>query len=189
MLRALQSVEESDVVVLVIDASAGVAQQDKKIAGLATESGKGLTIIVNKIDLLKGEARKQRLKEIAALLHFCRFAKIIPCSAVTGEGLTKLFGIIEVVQQSRVRRISTRDLRRWFEQTIHGAPLGAVATCKYITQAKDVPPTFVLFVRNPKQVSVSQLRFLENRLRETFGFDGTPIRWITKASGNNDHGE
>lgn len=182
VMRTLSAVEGSDVVVLVIDASVMVTQQDKKIAALASESGKGLIIIVNKIDLLKGEARSQRLEDVAKLLHFCRFAKFLPCSAVTGEGLTKLFDVVEAVQLSRVRRISTRELQRWFEQTIHGEPIGQLSTCKHLTQAKDIPPTFVLFVRDPRRISVSQLRFLENRFRETFGFDGTPIRWIMKSS-------
>lgn len=182
VMRTMSAVEGSDVVVLVVDASTLVTQQDKKIAALASESGKGLIIIVNKIDLLKGEARKQRLQDIQTLLNFCRFATFIPCSALTGEGLTKLFDVVEAVQLSRVRRISTHQLQRWFQQVIHDQPVGQLATCKHITQAKDIPPTFVLFVRDPKRISISQLRFLENRFRETFGFDGTPIRWITKAT-------
>lgn len=180
MMRTATSIESADVVILVIDAEQSVAHQDKRIAAMAVESGKGLIVLLNKIDMLKGEMRKQRLKEIGILLNFCRFAKFIPCSTITREGLTKLFDVVESVQQSRVRRLSTRELHRWFEEIVHGKPMGEVAKVKHLTQAKDIPPTFVLFVKNPKKISVSQLRYLENRLRETFSFDGTPIRWITK---------
>ncbi len=183
MMRTQSAIDEADVVILVLDASEQPAQQDKRIAALAVESGKGLIILLNKIDLMKGEKRTQATEYVKVALHFCsKFAKVIPCSAVTREGLTKLFDIVESVQQSRVRRLSTRDLRRWFEQVVHGQPMGEIARAKHITQAKDVPPTFVIFVKNPKRVSISQIRYMENRLRETFGFDGTPIRWVTRGT-------
>lgn len=187
MMRTITSIESCDVVILVVDAEAHISQQDKKIASIAVESGKGLIILANKIDKMKGQARVQRLEEIGILLNFCRFARIIPCSAVTREGLVKLFDVVESVQMSRTRRLSTRELRRWFEQVVHGKPLGEIARTKHITQAKEIPPTFVLFLKTPKKVSVTQLRYLENRMRETFGFGGTPIRWVTRgASDKND---
>ena len=141
-----------------------------------------IIILANKIEEIKGDARKQRVAEISAHLAFCKFAPIIPCSAITREGLVKIFDTVEVVQRSRVRHLTTRDLRRWFEQVVHGQPLGEVGKCKHLTQAEDIPPTFVLFVKDAKRVRVSQLRYLENRLRETFSFDGVPIRWITKST-------
>ena len=182
MMRTIQAVEQSDVVVLVLDALVDVSQQDKRIASLAVESGKGLIVLANKIDGIKGEARTQRLHEISLHLSFCKFAPILPCSAVSREGLSKLFAVVDSVQRSRILRISTRDLRRWFEQVVHGQPLGEVGKCKHITQADDLPPTFVLFVKDKSRVRVSQLRYLENRLRETFGFDGVPIRWVAKSA-------
>lgn len=181
-MRTVTAVEEADVVILVLSASEAPSQQDKRIASMAEESGKGLIILLNKIDTMKGEKRTQATEFVTESLRFVtKFARIIPCSAVTREGLVKLFDLVEAVQQSRTRRISTRELHRWFEDVVHGQPLGEVAKAKHITQAKDIPPTFVLFVKNPKRVSISQIRYLENRLRETFGFDGTPIRWITKG--------
>ncbi len=182
MFRTIEAIEQCDVVVLVLDAVASVSQQDKRIASMAVESGKGLIILANKIDGLKGEERKTRLYEIGVLLAFCKFAPIIPCSAISREGLTKMFDIVDAVQRSRVRRLTTKDLRRWFEDMVHGQPLGEVGRCKHITQADEVPPTFVLFVKNAKRVSVSQIRYLENRLRESYGFDGVPIRWIMKST-------
>lgn len=182
MIRTITAIEECDVVVLVLDAQVEVTQQDKRIASMATESGKGLIVLANKIDGIKGDARKQRLYEISVHLRFCKFAPIIPCSAITREGLVKLFSVVEMVQRNRVRRITTRELHRWFEQVVHGQPLGEIGKCKHITQGKEIPPTFVLFVKDAKRVSVSQLRYLENRIRETFGFAGVPIRWVTKSA-------
>lgn len=183
MMRTITSVEGADVVILVLDASEPISQQDKKIAALAVDSGKGLIILLNKIDTMKGQKRTQVIAYATDMLHFCsKFSKIMPCSAVTREGLLKLFDVVEAVQRSRVRRISTRQLHRWFEQSVHGRPLGEITRVKHLTQTKDIPPTFVLFVKNPKRITVTQLRYLENRMRETFGFDGTPIRWITREA-------
>jgi GTP-binding protein len=182
MLRTISAIEQSDVVLLVLDALLPVSQQDKRIAALTIENGKGLVILANKMDGLSGDARRTKLAEIAAHLFFCRFVRILPCSAKTREGLLKIFDVIESVQLSRIRRIPTRELRHWFEQTMHGLPMGELARCKHMTQANEVPPTFVLFVKQAKRVRPSDLKFLERRLRETFGFDGVPIRWITKSS-------
>ncbi len=182
LMRTIQAIEQCDIVVLVLDAPVQVSQQDKRIASMAVESGKGLIILANKIDELKGDARKKKLHEISILLGFCKFAPIIPCSALSREGLVKIFDLVDSVQRNRSRRITTRELHRWFEQIVHGQPLGEIGKCKHITQADDLPPTFVLFVKDAKRVRVSQLRYLENRLRETFGFDGVPIRWVTKST-------
>lgn len=183
MFRTITAIERSDVVLLVLDAGEKISQQDKRIAALAIEHGKGLIILLNKIDQLSGKQRTEKVELVFRSMPFCtKFAKIIPCSAHTREGLVKIFDVIDTVQSSRTRRISVKELRNWFDSCIHGQPLGAVAKTKHLTQASDIPPTFVLFVRNPKEVKVTQLRYLENRLRETFGFDGTPIRWILKPT-------
>jgi len=94
----------------------------------------------------------------------------------------KLFDMVESVQMSRVRRIPTGQLNRWFEENVKGKPLGEISKTKYLTQADEIPPTFVLFVRNPRAVAASQLRYLESQLRKTFGFDGTPIRFFMKPT-------
>ncbi|MDD5026570.1 MAG: ribosome biogenesis GTPase Der [Candidatus Peribacteraceae bacterium] len=180
-LRSIRALEESDVAVLVLPAVETVSHVDKRIAGLAVESGKGLIILVNKIDLLKGEERIEKIAEIRTQLPFCRFAPVIPCSALSRDGLLKIFDIIETVQANRTRRIPIKDLRAWYSDAIYGRPMGALRA-KYITQAEDPPPTFVLFVKDPKAVRSSQLRFLENSLRSLFAFEGTPIRWITKSA-------
>lgn len=178
--RSVKAVEMCDICVLVIDAMEPVTKQDKRIASMATEEGKGLIILLNKCDLLSVEEKDAVIAVAQHEFRFCKFAPLLPCSAQSREGLLKLFDIIEAVQRNRTRRIPTKDLHRWFQDTVLGQPLSAVGSSKHITQAEDLPPTFVLFVRDPRKVPVSQLRALENNLRRTYAFEGTPIRWITK---------
>src|SRR3989338_4247869 len=182
VLRTVQAIEHCDVAVLLLDAVKPVGKQDKRIARMAMEAGKGLILVVNKIDLLNTEKKAEKRTEIQTALMFCRFAPVLFCSAKTKEGVLKMFDLLEMVQRSRLRRISTAELHNWFGQAVQGGPMGSVASAKHITQAEDIPPTFVLFVKDPKKVQLSQLRFLDNRLRESFGFEGTPVRWITKRS-------
>ncbi|MDD5623521.1 MAG: ribosome biogenesis GTPase Der [Candidatus Peribacteraceae bacterium] len=181
MFRSISALEECDIALLVLDAKEPLSHQDKHIAGLAIEEGKGLILLLHKIDLLKAEKRKEKMKELALLLPFCRFAPILPCSAKTRDGLLKIFDLLAVVQRNRTRHIPTHELNRWYRDTVEGHAAKGLQKSKHITQANEVPPTFVLFVRDPKQVQLSELKFLENRLRSTFDFAGTPIKWITKA--------
>lgn len=180
--RSIQAISECDTALLVLDALQPVSRQDQRIAGMVIEEGKGLIIVANKCDLLENEDRSQALKGIRADLPFCRFAPIIPTSAQTREGLLTLFPTIDTVQENRARRINTKELIRFLEDSVYGLPAASLISTKYITQAEETPPTFVLFVKDPKAVQVSQLRHLDNRLRERFPFEGTPVRWVTKAS-------
>lgn len=182
ILRTVQALEQSDIAVLLLDASKPIGKQDKRIAQMAMEEGKGLIILVNKADLLSTEKKKEKRTEVEVALAFCRFAPMLFCSSKTKEGILKLFDVIEMVQRNRTRRIATSDLHRWFSDAVSVGPMGSIATSKHITQAEDIPPTFVVFVKDPKKVQLSQLRFLDRRLRESFGFEGTPVRWVTKAS-------
>ncbi|TSC57804.1 MAG: GTP-binding protein, partial [Candidatus Peregrinibacteria bacterium Greene0416_62] len=121
-------------------------------------------------------------EDVHLTIPFCRFASVILCSATSRDGLLKLFDAIETVERNRSRRIPTKALNDWYSATIRGQPMGELAKSKYITQTDGVPPTFVVFVKDPKKVKVSELKFLERRLRSTFAFEGTTVRWITKAS-------
>ena len=179
--RSVRSLEECDVCVLVVDATQKLSKQEKRIAGMATEAGKGLIILVNKMDLATKEEQEAIKLSLEYELQFCRFAPVIFCSAETREGLLKLFDQIESVQRNRSRRIPTKDLHNWYKDTVFGQPMAVLAKAKHITQAEEVPPTFVIFVKDPKKVQLSQLRHLENSIRKTFAFEGTPIRWITKS--------
>ncbi|MFA7681579.1 MAG: ribosome biogenesis GTPase Der [Candidatus Peribacteraceae bacterium] len=178
--RSIQALEEADIAVLVLDATAPVSRQDKRIASLATEEGKGLIVLLNKSDMLAGEQRTKALEDARIALPFCKFAPFLLCSAQTRKDLVKIFDLIALVQENRSRRIPTKALNAWMRDAVYGKGLGPVSDAKYITQAEELPPTFVLFVKNPKHIHVSQLRYLENTLRKTYAFEGVPMRWITK---------
>lgn len=180
-LRAIRAIEDSDVCVLLIAANETVSNQDKKIAGAVIERGKGLIILINKIDLLKGEERAEKMLETQRAFSFCGYAPIVPASAKTRENLPKIFDLAMMVRRNLNLRIAPRELVAFLKDAIHGHPMSSLKSCKHIAQAKDPPPTFVLFVRNPKTVQVSQLRYIENRLRERFGLEGVPVRLATKG--------
>lgn len=179
-VKSIQAVEDSDVTILMLDATDVISRQDKRIASLAIEGGKGLIIVLNKADKLNNEERKEKETETRASLPFCKFAPLLFTSALNREGLVKLFPVIESTARNRLRRIPIKELMRWYEEAIHGVPAQMLAKSKFITQADEIPPTFVIFVRDPRKVNVTQLRYLENNIRSTFAFDGSPIRWITK---------
>ncbi|MBI2636446.1 50S ribosome-binding GTPase [Candidatus Peregrinibacteria bacterium] len=180
-LRALQAIEDADVCVLLVNADEAVSNQDKKIAGAVIERGKGLIILINKIDLLKGEERAEKMIEARRAFHFCRYAPMLPVSAKTRENLPKLFPLATMVRRNMALRISPREFGAFLKDVIHGHPMSSLKSCKHIAQAGDTSPMFIMFVRNPKNVRVSQLRYIENRLRERFGLEGVPIRLVTKG--------
>lgn len=179
-VKSIQALEDSEVVIIMMDASEVVAKQDKRIANLAITEGKGIIILLNKCDKMTRPEREEKEIEVRAAFPFCRYAPILFTSAETRENLPKLFLLIDSVARNRLRRISTKELLRWFENTIHRVPSRVLSKSKFITQGEEVPPTFVVFVKKPSEVDVTQLRFLENNLRDTFSFEGAPIRWITK---------
>ena len=181
MLRTITALQETDVAVLLIDGQEPISNQDKRIAKLAIEAGAGLIIVINKIDVLTKEQREQRENEIECEMRYCQFASVLSCSTVSRINLAKLFPLIALVSRNRARRIPDKELHRWLSDALGRRGQTALRTCKHITQADALPPTFVLFVRDPKNVLLSELRYLENAMRKTFGFEGTPIRWITKG--------
>lgn len=184
-LKSIQAMEDSDVTVLVVDASELTSKQEQRIAAMAVEAGKGIVILANKADLLTNEERQEKEREMRIQLRFCDYAPILFVSAKTRTNLPKLFPLLESVARNRLRRIPTKELLRWFEETVQRAP-GTIAKSKFVTQAKDIPPTFVLFCKKPAAIRTSDLRYLENSLRATFAFDGTPMRWTTKGESDND---
>ncbi|OGJ58151.1 ribosome biogenesis GTPase Der [Candidatus Peribacteria bacterium RIFCSPLOWO2_12_FULL_55_15] len=179
-LRSIQAIADGDVAVLVLDAIEGVTRQDKRIARLALDEGKGLIILINKIDAVPFGERDPSLQRIAAELPFCAFCPFLAVSAKNGTGLSKLFSWIDVVARNLRCRIPTRELHRWYESIAHGDVAAKLSSVKHLTQGKDIPPTFILFTHTLKSISLSDLRYLEKRLRSTFAFEGTPIRWVTK---------
>lgn len=186
VMRAMKSVERADVAVILIDASEGITEQDERIVGLAHEAGKGVIIVLNKWDLVedKGKAYKKFMAEIGRRLKFVSYAPVLTVSAMTRRRVTKVFNEIDKVMTERERRVPTSELNRLFERIIagHEPPLflGKRVKYYYITQTGIRPPTFVVFVNFPEGVHFSYLRYIENGLREAFGFSGTPLRIFVK---------
>lgn len=184
-LKSIQAMQDSDVVVLVIAAPDLVSKQEQRIAAMAIEAGKALVILVNKADLLSVEERVEKEAEIRIQLRFCLYAPILFVSATTRVGLPKIFPLLDSVARNRLRRIPTKELLRWFENLAQKSP-GSIYKSKFVIQAKEVPPTFVLFCKKKSNIRESDLRFLENSMRATFAFEGTPVRWTAKVEDKED---
>lgn len=180
-LRSIRALQEADIAVLIVDVTQPMSKLDKRVAGMAVEEGKGLIVLLNKCDLLSGDTKMEAIAHAKGELAFCRFGLFLPVSAKTKEGLLKIFDMIETCKRNRERRIPDKELHRWYTDSVHNQPMAELAKSKHITQANEVPPTFVIFVKNPKKVQISQLRYLENSLRRTFAFEGAPIRWVSKG--------
>ena len=183
---ALGQIERADVVVLVIDAAIGPAEQDARIAGMVEAAGRGLVIAYNKSDLVTGEAAKATLREQGEEnFHFLTWAPVTMLSAQRGDGVDKLLDMVDRVAAEHRKRIPTAQLNRFFAEVIEEMPpplhKGRAVKIHYLTQPRSRPPTFVLWANTPDGLSPSYKRFLVNRLRENYGFRGTPIRIALKA--------
>lgn len=189
-LRAQMAIERADVCVIMIDASVGFTDQDSKVAGLAHEAGKGCIIVVNKWDMVEKddhtmiEARKSLEKDFS----FMSYAPIIFISAKTGQRIDRLFELIKHVANSNSMRISTGMLNDVLAQAVARVQpptdKGRRLKIYYMTQASVKPPTFVCFVNSADLFHYSYQRYLENRIRETFGLEGTPVRMIVRERGD-----
>lgn len=180
--KSLQAIANCDIVVLVLEAPELISRQEKRIAAQAIEEGKGLVLFVNKSDLLTGEERVEREEALRLELPFCTFAPVLFGSAKTRDGILKLFPLLTMIHENLRRRLTSSQLRHWYDSCVQRLPAKALASGKYLTQAKDIPPTFVLFTREAKYIQRSHLRFLEKSLRSLFAFEGVPIRWVTRES-------
>ncbi len=183
---ALGQIARADVVVLVIDAALGPAEQDARIAGKVEEAGRALVLALNKSDLVSGEAAKARLRDqMEETFHFLPWAPTTMLSAQRGDGVDKLLDLVDRVAEEHRKRIQTSQLNRFFADVIEQMPPplhhGRAIRIHYITQAAARPPTFVLWANQPEGLAPSYKRFIANRLRETYGFRGTPIRIFVKA--------
>lgn len=186
IVRAVTAVERADVVLLVIDATEGVTEQDAKIAGIAHERGKGIIILVNKWDaLVKDDKTIYRESEkIRDILSFMNYAEIMFVSAKTGQRLNNVFEMIDMVLENNAMRVATGVLNEIMTEAVamQQPPTDKGKRLKlfYITQASVKPPTFVIFVNDKKLMHFSYQRYLENRIRETFGFRGTSLKFIIR---------
>lgn len=182
VLRSFRAIERSDIVVMVIDSVEEVTEQDKRIVGYAHEKGKGIVIAVNKWDLIEKDEQtyKDFLENIRKELAFISYAPAIFVSALTGQRAQKILDLVKEASEKRKTRISTGILNNLIREAVAVSPppssKGKMLKIYYATQVGDKPPTFIMFVNNPKLVHFSYKRYLENQLRETFDFTGTPIR-------------
>lgn len=188
--RAIRSIRDCDIALLVIDAKEGISDQDKKISSIITESGKGLIVAINKWDLIedkKANTINKFEKELAVDIPFLSFAPKIFISAVTKQRLGQIFEESVNVYEQCTKRISTGLLNKVINEAYALNPptsfKGKRLKIYYITQAKTQPPTFILFVNNEELLKDSYKRYLENKLREAFGFFGTPIRISVRQRG------
>ena len=189
--RAIRSIRDCDVALLVIDAKEGISDQDKKISSIITEAGKGLIVAINKWDLIedkKANTISKFEKELAVDIPFLSFAPKIFISAVTKQRLGQIFDKSLEVYEQCIKRVSTGLLNKVISEAYALNPptsfKGKRLKIYYVTQAKTQPPTFVLFVNNEELLKDSYKRYLENKLREAFGFFGTPIRISVRERGN-----
>ncbi|CAN5336873.1 ribosome biogenesis GTPase Der [soil metagenome] len=181
---AIGQIERADVVVLVIDADLGPSEQDARLAGRIEEAGRALVIARNKSDLVTGDAKKAKLRDLSEeTFHFLTWAPTTMISAQRGDGVDRLLDVVERAAAEHRKRIPTAQLNRFFAEVIQEMPpplhKGKAIRINYITQAKSKPPTFVLWA-NAEGLSASYKRFISNRLRETYGFRGTPLRIFVK---------
>ncbi len=187
VLRALKAIDRSDVVLIVINGEEGIREQDKRIAGYAEEAGKGVMFVVNKWDAVeKDEKTMNKFNEdIRKNFLFLDYAPIAYVSAKTKQRVTTLFDQIKMISENHALRIQSSVLNEVIEDAVARNPApsdkGRRLRIYYATQVAVKPPVFVVFVNEPELMHFSYERFLQNRLRESFGFEGTPIRLITRA--------
>ncbi|ARK22870.1 ribosome biogenesis GTPase Der [Sporosarcina sp. P26b] len=187
VLRALKAIDRSDVVLIVMNAEEGIREQDKRVAGFAEEAGKGVMFVVNKWDTLEKDDKTMNnfIDDIRDQFRFLDYAPIFFVSAKTKQRVHTLFSNILMISENHALRIQSSVLNEVVEDAVARNPApsdkGRRLRIYYATQVAVKPPTFVVFVNEPELMHFSYQRFLQNRLREAFGFEGTPIRLITRA--------
>lgn len=186
IIRAVTAVERADVCVIVIDATEGVTEQDAKIAGIAHERGKGIIIAVNKWDAIEKDDKTiyRHTEKIRDILSFMPYAEIIFISAKSGQRLSKIFETIDIVIENNSMRVATGVLNEIVAEAVAmqqpPSDKGKRLKIYYTTQVAVKPPTFVVFVNDKELMHFSYTRYLENRIRDTFGFRGTALKFITR---------
>jgi GTPase len=183
---AIGQIERADVVVLVIDAAAGPSEQDARLLGMIEKAGRAVVIAMNKSDLVTGQLAKDDLAQtIKDEFHFLPWAPVVNLSAVRGDGVDRLMDVVNQVAVEHQRRIPTAQINRFFAEVCEVMPppvyRGRNVRIYYLTQATSRPPTFLLWANSPQGISPQYKRFVVNRLRERYGFKGTPIRMIMRA--------
>ena len=186
IIRTVTAVDRADVVIVVVDATEGVAEQDAKIAGIAHERGKGIIVAVNKWDAVEKNDKTiyEYTRKLKELLSFMPYAEYIFISAETGQRLNKLFDLIDMVRQNQTLRVSTGVLNEIMTEAVAmqqpPSDKGKRLKLYYITQVAVKPPTFVVFVNDRELMHFSYTRYIENQIRNAFGFRGTSLKFIIR---------
>lgn len=186
IIRTVTAVERADVVLVVIDATEGITEQDAKIAGIAHERGKGILIVVNKWDAIEKNDKTmyEFEKEIKQTLAYMPYAEIIYVSAETGQRLNKVYDMIDMIMENQTLRVQTGVLNEIMAEAVAmqqpPSDKGKRLKLYYITQVSVKPPTFVIFVNDKELMHFSYTRYLENKIREAFGFKGTSLKFFIR---------
>ena len=180
VMKAIRAIERSDAVVLMVDADAGVSEQDARLAGLVVDRGRALVVALNKGDLLDGERRRAVIQRTRDVLAFAPWAPILVTSAKTGRGTQRLLKTAAAALAEHKKRVPTAQLNRFFEEVLdhHPPPTqkGKAVRLYYVTQAATRPPTFIAVTNEPNHIHFSYQRYVINSIRKRFGFEGVPIR-------------
>ncbi len=187
VMRSLRAIDRADVVLMLIEAPAGIMEQDKKIAGYAHDSGKGCVIVVNKWDIFPNKHDRSTNRftdELRDRIGFLQYAPVLYASALTGQRVDRVTDLVKFVAEQQSMRIQTSVLNELIRDAIAVNPpptkKGKQLKILFMTQADICPPRFVIFVNNPELMHFSYLRFIENKLRESYGFEGTPIKFVIR---------
>ena len=193
VIRSLRAIDRADVVLMLIEAPVGVTEQDKKIAGYAHDSGKGCVLVVNKWDIFPNKHDRSTNRftdELRDRLGFLQYAPVVYVSALTGQRVERVTELVKFVAEQQSMRIQTSVLNELIRDAVAVNPppskKGKSAKIFFVTQADIRPPKFILFANEPELLHFSYLRFIENRLRESFGFEGTPLKFIVRKHNQKD---
>ena len=187
VIKAFQSIDRADIVLVMLDAREGVTDQDARITGYAFEKGRGVILVLNKWDLIQKDSNtiNAYMEEVRQALKYLAYAPILTISSLKGTRAVKLFGLIDDLSFKYRKRVPTAELNRFLEETVAHNPPGMHRKTKrikiyYLTQVRVAPPTFLLFCNYPESIHFSYKRFLENRLRDVFDFNGVTLRLLFK---------
>ncbi|MBN1369721.1 MAG: ribosome biogenesis GTPase Der, partial [Dehalococcoidaceae bacterium] len=188
VVRSLKAIDRADIALLLLDATEPATAQDTHVASFIQQAGKGVILVVNKWDLISDVEQAEFSRFVSERFKFMPYASIIYTSAKTGKGVNKLIPEARNIKLERQKRIGTGELNGFIGRVAasHPPPRSGVKVLKiyYSTQAEIEPPTFVFFVNDARLVHFSYQRFLENKIRETYGFDGTPVKMVFKNRGD-----
>ncbi len=187
VLRSREAIERADIVLLVLDATELVTQQDTHVGGYIQDACKGLVIIINKWDLIEDKNVAEWNRHVRSVFRFASYAPIIYTSAISGQGVAKIMPQVVQIYRERLKRLATATVNDIIERAVASHPRprkrNKILNVLYATQADVNPPTFVFFTNDASLVHFSYRRYLENKLREAFGFEGTPLKMVFKTRG------